>query len=212
MFLLIACTLPKTPEEVALRACRGVPGLDVDAAGQALLVDVIDPEEWALWRADTDYGPVIERIGLGGYGTVRANVTCRLESIDEDGADVVRTEPDLDLLLDVWDVGKVSDQPRLERAFRLEFQDDRVHLGIAEQRALRDEAWAHVEHERWDEAQAGLALIELPDPMLPLWRHEVERRREALEEEQRSEEFLRELEESLEESLEAPPDDGLSAD
>lgn len=208
MFLLIACTLPKTPEEVALRACRGMPGLDVDAAGQALLVDVIDPEEWAIWRADTDYGPVIERIGLGGYGTVRANVTCRLESIDEDGADVVRTEPDLDLLLDVWDVGKVSDQPRLERAFRLEFQDDRVHLGIAEQRALRDEAWAHVEHQRWDEALAGLDLIELHDPMLPLWRHEVERLREALEEEQRSEEFLRELEESLE----APPDDGLSAD
>ena len=115
---------------------------------------------------------------------------------------------DLDLLLDVWDVGKVSDQPRLERAFRLEFQDDRVHLGIAEQRALRDEAWAHVEHQRWDEALAGLDLIELHDPMLPLWRHEVERLREALEEEQRSEEFLRELEESLE----APPDDGLSAD
>ena len=205
MFFLIACTLPKTPEDVALRACHGMPGLEVDAAGQALLVDVIDPEEWAIWRADSDYGPVIERIGLGGYGTVRSNVSCRLESIDDDGADLVRTEPDLDLLLDTWDAGKVIDQPRLERAFRLDFKDGRVHLGLAEQRALRDEAWAHVEHGRWDEAKAGLDRIAFHDPMLPLWRHEVDRRREAVDEEQRSEVFLRELD-ALDASPETSPE------
>ena len=193
MLLLIACALPKTPDEVALRVCRGMPGLEVDAAGQALLQEVIDPEEWALWRADTDYGPVIRRIGLEGYGTVRANVSCRLESVDDQGARVVRSEPDLDLMLDLWDTGRVADQPRTQRAFDLVFQDGRVHLGLAEQRERRDEAMERAEEQRWEEAIAGLQALTIPDPMLPLWEEEVRRQRQAVEEQARLELLIDEL-------------------
>lgn len=195
MFLLIACTLPKTPDEVALRACRGMPGLEVEAAGQALLKQVIDPQEWALWREDSDYGPVIERIGLEGYGTVRANVSCQLESLDAEGADVVRSEPDLDLMADRWDTSKVVDQPRSPRAFRLEFRDGLVHLDLAEHRRQRDEAMALAEEQRWDDAIAALNAITMPDPMLPLWVQEVHRQRQGVEDEARLQELLEELDE-----------------
>ncbi len=204
MFLLIACTLPKTPEEVVLRACRGMPGLDVDAAGQALLKDVIDTEEWALWRSSEDYGEVIDRIRLEGYGTVRANLSCRLVSIDDQGADVVRKEPDLDLLLETWDTGRVANQPRVERAYRLTLQDDgRVHLDLATHRQARDEAMVLASEQRWEEAIAALEAITTPDPMLPLWVEEVGRQRTALEEEERARIFLEDLDEELDQE---PPD------
>ena len=211
MFLLIACTLPKSPEEIALRACRGMPGLDVDAAGQAFLIDAIHPDEYTLWRESEDYGAVLDRIGIEGYGTVRANLTCRIESIDSEAATVVRTEPDLDLLLAEWDPGKVTSQPRFERTMRLEFRNDRIHLGVAEQRELRDRAWEAAEDGRWDEAVSGLEALTVPDPMLPLWVEEVSRRRNRLEDEERARVFLEELDEELEdgtlyETIEAPAD------
>jgi hypothetical protein len=174
-----------------------MPGLDVDAAGQAFLVDAIHPDEYAIWRQSEDYGAVIDRIGIEGYGTVRANLTCRLESIDSEAATVVRTEPDLDLLLDEWDPGKVTSQPRLERTMRLEFRNDRIYLGVAEQRELRDRAWEAAEDGRWDEALAGLEALTVPDPMLPLWVEEVSRRQEEVEVEARLQIFLKELDDQL---------------
>jgi len=180
-----------------------MPGLDVEAAGQALMKEVIDPEEWAIWRSSTDYGAVIDRLGLEGYGTVRANLGCRLISIDEQGADLVRKEPDLDLLLDTWDTQKVADQPRIEHSFRLSFRDGLVHLDLASHRQARDEAMALASEQRWDEAIAAIEAITMPDPMLPLWAEEVRRQRAALEESERARLFLEELDEELGEDV--PP-------
>lgn len=170
---LVACEEPPPTDPAVLAdiACRGMPGISVDAPGRAFLRDAIDPEELALWDEDPYLAVGMEEIGLNGYGVIRVALRCRLESLTRDEAVFVRTEPDLDGF-EPFKRKEVFKRPTVERELRLEIIDTptgpRVRSGAAEAREMVVAARAEAEAGRGDEAIARLQALQarFPDPML----------------------------------------------
>lgn len=189
LLTLIACG--PSPAELAIGACEVVPGLHVDAAGQALAWDFIDPAELQRWRDDLyDYGPGIEAIGLGGYGVIRSNSSCTVQSIEGQTVKLLRSEPDLDQL-QPFVTEDVFELPRVERALSLQLVDTdrglRAQVGLEKARADAALAWDLAEQ---GELDAGVVAIQalgtwFPDPMLR-WEIEAMRERQRQVDAQRS--------------------------
>lgn len=170
--MLLSCG--PSVEELAVVACEGVPGLSMDAAGRALLTDVVPADVLETWRTSEPRAGLAE-LGPIQYGVVRANVSCRVASSEGGTVELVRTEPAL-----VWpfDKEEVEDLPTREVSLALEVADTaegrRVLIELDRAVAEADAAAAAPP----DEALAKLDALEawFPDPMIRWERRLVEER------------------------------------
>lgn len=190
LFALLACGTPTSPDWLATRACQGMPGLVIDAAGRAYLADAVDPAELALWE-DGSVSPGIRALGVPGYGVIRANLICTVDEVVEgpDGVRVrmTRSENDLSKLVP-YDPREVHAQERVDRPFEVEIVDTprgpRARVGLARARAEAEAARALG---RQGDEEGALAAFDalyawFPDPMIA-WEKEAVRaeRRRAFE-------------------------------
>lgn len=190
LFALLACGTPTSPDWLATRACQGMPGLVIDAAGRAYMADAVDPEELALWE-DGAVSPGITALGVPGYGVIRANLICTIDELVEtpEGLRVrmTRSENDIGILIP-FQAREVHAQPRVDRPFEVVIVDTprgpRARVGLARARAEAEAARA-LGH-AGDEAGALAAFDALyawfPDPMIR-WEKEavITARRRAFE-------------------------------
>lgn len=157
---------------LAAEACRRMPGVNTDAAGLAFSDGVIDEAERALW-AERVPSIGLDTLGIAGMGVIRANLDCRVESIDGGVAAVVREQPELDPL-SLSDRRDIKDLDRIERRQELTLVDTdqgrRVRAGVAEARQALAAAQAKRDGGDPEGALADLEALHrsFPDPLL-LW-------------------------------------------
>jgi thiol-disulfide isomerase/thioredoxin len=182
LLLALACVHDDTP--LALAVCKATPGLSMDAAGQAHLAELVDPAELEIWASEgSDYGLGIRALGLGGYGTIRANASCRMESLGWDTAQVVRSTPDF-TLIDPFEPTAVWEQPLVETPLTLSLislPDERrvVHLDLERARSEADAARVLADAGDFEGATAALNALQVwfGDPMIHFELAEVERKK-----------------------------------
>lgn len=170
--MLLSCG--PSVEELAVVACEGVPGLSVDAAGQALLTDVVTQDVLDHWRT-TEPRAGLAHLGPIPYGVVRANVSCEPVATEGGTVRLKRTEPDL-----VWpfDKEEVEDLPTRQVELTLEVGETeagrRVLLDLDRAVAEADAAAAAPPDEAFAMLDALAAWF--PDPMIRWERRLVEER------------------------------------
>jgi hypothetical protein len=186
ILLLLGCTLQLAPELKAVRACDAMPGLSLDSAGLAMTQDIIVDDERALWAEHIAQGPGFERIGLGGYGVIRANLSCRLVSLEAGRAVLERTEPDISQLTP-WETTSVWELPTRTTTLNYSLEETpkgiRVRTGLAQ--AMEAAAKARALNTAGDAPAAVLAWEALqasyPDPMIRFELEEIQRQVDLVE-------------------------------
>ncbi len=180
ILLLLGCSLQLAPELKAVRACDAMPGLSLDSAGLAMTKGIIVDDERALWADNIAQGPGFERIGYSGYGVIRANLSCKLVSLEGGKAVLERQEPDIDQL-PIWEPTSVWDLPTrsVSLTYTLEETPEglRVRTGLAQ--AMEAAEQARALHQAGD-AQGAISAWEslaktYPDPMIRFEIEEVQR-------------------------------------
>lgn len=180
ILLLLGCSIQPAPEILAIRACDAMPGLSLDSAGLAMTTGVIVDDERTLWADHIAQGAGFERIGLSGYGVIRANLSCVLQSIDSDSVQLQRIEPDI-TQLSPWENTAVWELPSrtVTLDYGLEQTPDgvRVRTGLAS--ALEQAQQARSLHEQGQSDQAIATWETLytsyPDPMIHFEILEIQR-------------------------------------
>ncbi|MCB9746482.1 MAG: hypothetical protein H6741_14775 [Alphaproteobacteria bacterium] len=171
--LLVACEDPDPvdPPTLALVACRGMPGVSVEAAGRAYLRFAVVEEELALWDEDPYLAHGLQVIGLTGYGVIRSNLRCEIETLSDTEVTLIRQEPDLDALA-TWDRREVHELDSVPRRVRFDIVSTptgpRMKTGAAEARAAVIEARALAEGGDTEAAIARIIDLQevFPDPLL----------------------------------------------
>ena len=180
ILLLLGCAIQLAPEIKAVRACDAMPGLSLDSAGLAMTQDIIVDDERALWAEHIAEGPGFERIGLNGYGVIRANLSCRLLSLSDGKAVLERDEPDISLLTP-WESTSVWELPTRRTTLNYTLENTpqglRVRTGLAE--AMDAATQARTLNTGGDAQAAILAWETLhatyPDPMIRFEIEEIQR-------------------------------------
>lgn len=165
---LLGCS--NQDEAAALTVCEAMPALSLDAAGRALVEDLVAEEELEIWKQGEPSDGMLA-IGSPAFGVIRANSSCRVDSSQKSPEglhiDLIRTEPDV-LGLRVFDRYELIDQEKVERKLQLTVRDGKVYVGL--KRALKEAAAARHLARKGDKngAEAGFAALYawFPDPTL----------------------------------------------
>jgi len=174
LILFLSCAGPDA-ETLALKACDMMPGFNVDAVGMTLSAGLFEESERALW-AERVPSVGLDTVGVAGFGVMRANSACAVQSRAGDVFTIVRTEPDVDpaTLEENRDIKKLD---TVERTFQIQIvqTDDgpRAALpegGVAGLRAAVADAQTKRDAGDYDSALAALkaGYAAYPDPMI-LW-------------------------------------------
>lgn len=165
---LLGCGNPDL--QAALVVCEALPALSLDAAGRALIEDVIAPEESLIW-AQAVPSAGMRQMGSPAFGVIRANSSCKIVGSEQTTkglrVDFIRTEPQV-LGMRVFDRYDLIDQDTVERKFSLWVRKGRVWVDL--QQALKEAAAARglvrVGNKSGAEAAFAALYAWFPDPTL----------------------------------------------
>ncbi len=167
--LLSACS--GSNAQIALEVCEAVPALSLEAAGRALVMDHMDPEEFRIWN-EGEPSPGLLAIGTPGFGAIRANSSCEIQSKEDAGEEgelyrLVRREPDIQGMR-VFDRREVIEQILVDREVSIWVKDGKASVRL--QKALQEAAAARQLKRDGQDDQAETAFAALyswfPDPTL----------------------------------------------
>lgn len=165
---LLACS--NHDLDAALTVCEAVPALSLDAAGRALVGDLISPKEREIWdQSEASVG--MRQMGSPAFGVIRANASCRIVGSEKTPqglrVDLVRMEPEV-LGLRVFDRHELIDQDKVERKLSLWVREGHVWVDL--QRALKEAAaardLARSGNKKGAEAAFAALYAWFPDPTL----------------------------------------------
>ena len=141
LLLLSACGM--SAGEKAILVCEALPALSLDAAGRALVVDHMNPDELAIWQ-DGELSPGMRQIGTPAFGAIRANSSCSIrskESTEEKGVHyrLLRSEPVITEMR-VFDRHEIIDQEKADREVQVWIRDHKTHVESVPSGGCRCEA------------------------------------------------------------------------
>ena len=155
----------------ATLVCEALPALSLEAAGRALVMDHMNPDEMAIWD-DGELSPGMRLIGTPAFGAIRANSACSIhskESTNDKGLHyrLIRSEPVITEMR-VFDRHEIIDQEKVDREVQVWIRDNKAHVEL--QRALQEAAHARQLAREGNKSASDEAFEALyswfPDPTL----------------------------------------------